>query len=508
MKIQRMLQLALTSFVAQGVSIISQLLVPPLFFRSFAHGVEVYGEWIALSASINYLGTLNYGIQTYANNQMSILYNRGQFEDAKRVQANALRLLLLLVLAFVVIGSLVFYVPVGPWLKLKHVSAQDASLTLYVLIIQMALVMMSSLLTGSYLAVGQLHRGNYWGGGQRLFGVLLLAFGVSLHSSFPTLATIQLLAMIPFIFLIAIDLRRTAPLLLPSLRYGSWGQTTALLKPSGHFGLIAFGGFLTWQGPVIIIQRMLGPTSVALFVLVRVVFQMSRQVLLVASTMISQDITILVGQRSWSSLRRLYELSEKLLLLLIPAVSVGSLLLCPFLFTVWLHKRAFYDPSLCTLMAIVSAVLGIKEHKTQFQSSSNEHESLSIIVLGGYLLMLLVSLPVMQWFGLTGFMVVWIAWEIIQTAFVLRLNSRLFPADTGFSAKPVIRLSLFMVVAFAIAVFPAYQSTKWSLSIDVLVAVGFTGILAGASYFTFGLSELRGLLIAKWQRRFATAISV
>src|ERR1700680_1391026 len=98
MKLGRILQLLLTSFLGQGITVISQLLLPPFFLRFL--GLEVYGEWIALSASVNYLGTLNYGIQTYANNEMTILYNRGDEEGAKTIQASAFRLLLLLFLLF------------------------------------------------------------------------------------------------------------------------------------------------------------------------------------------------------------------------------------------------------------------------------------------------------------------------------------------------------------------------------------------------------------------------
>src|ERR1700739_1176344 len=122
MSLRRILQLVLTSFIGQGVSVITQLLVPPLFLPFYGHGVEVYGEWIALSASINYLGTLNYGVQTYANNQMSILYNRGEIPEAKAVQASALRLFLLLVIFLVIGGIVVFFIPVAGWLRLQHVT--------------------------------------------------------------------------------------------------------------------------------------------------------------------------------------------------------------------------------------------------------------------------------------------------------------------------------------------------------------------------------------------------
>ncbi|MFY9747905.1 MAG: hypothetical protein WAK25_16590, partial [Acidobacteriaceae bacterium] len=83
MSLKRILKLLAAFFTGQGVSIVTQLLVPPFFLHRYAHGVEVYGEWIALTAAVSYLNTLNSGLQTYANNQMAIHYNGGEVEQAK-----------------------------------------------------------------------------------------------------------------------------------------------------------------------------------------------------------------------------------------------------------------------------------------------------------------------------------------------------------------------------------------------------------------------------------------
>jgi O-antigen/teichoic acid export membrane protein len=302
-----------------------------------------------------------------------------------------------------------------------------------------------------------------------------------------------------------VDLKWIAPVLLPSLRYGNWKQVAAILKPSAHFGLIAIGGFLTWQGPVILIQRVLGPSAVALFSLVRVVFQMSRQILSIASATIGQDITILVGQGDYKQLRRLYDLSERIVLFLIPVVSIGSLLLCPVLFAVWLHKRALYSPLLCILMAVVSAVLGIKEHKTQFQSSSNEHEKLAVFIFWGYTSMLMVSVLTMKFYGLIGFMGTWLAWEMVQTWFVLHMNARLFPDGETISTGPIVRLTVFMAVAFGLCIVPAYREASWSLPMVVGSAVGITAVFGIAAYFVFDVDELRELLMVRIRRRLIQA---
>ena len=501
MNIRRIVNLAITNFTGQGVSVISQLLVPPFFLHFYANGIEVYGEWIALSASINYLGTLNYGIQTYANNEMTIQYNRGEVDKAKAVQANAVRLLLLLIGTILAGGIAVLFLPIGKWLNLKHVGSHAASVTLYLLILQLAVAMLFSLMTNSYMMVGKLHRGNHWINGQRLGIVFAMSLAVWLHAPFPVLALTQVTTTVLFMLAVFADIRIHDPILFPSMKHGAWREIGAIIKPSGHFGIIALSGFLTWQGPVLLIQKILGPAAVGVFALVRVVFQMSRQILSVSSYAVSQDITLLVGQRNWAQLRRLYDMSERVVLFLIPLVSITSLLMCPFLFTVWLHKRALYQPLLCILMAITSAVLGIKEHKTQFQSSSNEHETFAKFSLCGYSAMLLVSVFTLKAYGLTGFMVTWITWEIIQTAFVLHLNARLFPEDTNISMAPLRRLTVFMTIAFGLAIWPAYRGAQWPLPVVVAVSFAFAVLLSIPAYFCFGLKDVRAILESRIRRR-------
>jgi O-antigen/teichoic acid export membrane protein len=501
MNLRRILKLLLGSFLSQGVTVASQLVIPPLFLRSF--GLEFYGEWLVLSASVNYLGTLNYGIQTYSNNEMTIRYNSGDIEGAKTIQASAFRLLLGLFVAFGVLGLVVFLLPIQPMLKLRHESSPVAALTLYLLILQFAFNMMFSLLSNSYMVVGKLHRGNYFQSAQRLTMIVGMGVALAFRASFPVLAAVQLGSLFLFFFLILIDVSRIAPVLVPSLQYGSWKQVREILKPSGHFGLIAMAGFLTWQVPSILIQLVLGPATVAVFSLVRTVFQMSRQILSIASATIGQDITLLFGKRDWRQLGRLYDLSERIVLFLIPIVSIGSLLMSPFLFTVWLHKRSVYSPLLCLLMAIVSAVLGIKEHKTQFQSSSNRHEDLSVFILVGYAVMLIVSIGTMHLFGLSGFIVTWLIWEIIQTRFVLGLNHKLFPDEFSISMQPIVRLSIFMTIAFALSAYPAYAEANMSLVWVVICAVGLTSVFGVAAYYVFGVDELRSLLAARFKSRFA-----
>ncbi len=339
MRLGRVLRLVLTILLDRGITVFMQLIVPPFFLRSYVNGIEVYGEWIALSASISYLQTLNYGIQTYANNQVTILYNAGDLQQAKEVQSSALRLLLLVIFLLAALGTVVFAMPIAGLLKLHHVAPRAAELTVYLLIVQMAVSMIFDFLTNCFMAVGLLHRGGYWANAQRFTGVVLMGVALANRAPFPVLVAVQLAPLLIFLLLVLLDIRRTAPRLAPSLRHGSWGKVAAIIRPSVHFGMIAIAGFLTWQGPILLIELVLGSAAAGLFGLVRVVFQMSRHLLALASFAIGQDITLLVGERNWRQLLRLYDLSERLVMFLVPIVSVGTLLMCPLLLAVWLHKR-------------------------------------------------------------------------------------------------------------------------------------------------------------------------
>jgi O-antigen/teichoic acid export membrane protein len=504
MSLKRILKLLAAFLTGQGIGVVSQLLVPPLFLHRYPNGLQVYGEWIALSAAVAYLNTLNYGIQNYSNNQMALHYTSGQIDEARAVQASAFRLLLEVVSILSVLASGIFLLPIARWLRLEHVSATAACWTVFLLVLQLLCNWCFGFVAYSYMVIGQAHRGQNWLNAQRLVAVLAVAALLWNRASFPVLALAQLCTVAVFTILVIIEMRIRVPILLPALHHGSWSKALSLVKPTGYFMLLSVSAFLTWQGPILVIQNILGSTAVAVFALSRIVFSMSRQLLLIFTFAISQDITHLVGQKSWSQLRRLYELSEKVILLLVPSVTVGTLLLSPFLFTVWLHNRDLYQPALCFLMAAISAVMGIKEHKYQFQWSSNRHTSLSKFMLGTYCIMLTLTALLLKPFGLRIFLGIWLVTEIMQLRYILKLNARLFPPEAQISVAPVYRLAGVLVISFAAAVWPCWHSPGWPLVRVVVVAVVYTAILAIISYFAFDLSEVVGVLLSKVRSR-ATA---
>ena len=115
--------------------------------------------------------------------------------------------------------------------------------------------------------------------------------------------------------------------------------------------------------------------------------------------------------------------------------------------------------------------------------------------------MLAISSFAMRAFGLPGFMVTWIVWEILQTAFVVRLNDKLFPPELRVTVAPLIRLSVFMTIAFALTAVPAFREKNWPLWLVVLASLGVVALLGTAAYFVFQMGEIRDIVEGRIRRR-------
>ena len=494
MSLGRISKLFAAQNATQVVSLLAQLVLPPIFLHSY--GVGLYGEWLALSAALGYLSTVNYGIQTYTNMQMTIHYNRGEVEECVQLQSGGVFILLVVFVSLAVLLCGIFLVPLDGWLHLT-LPLREAQTILYLLSLQILIGMVMGFLTGNYMVIGQAHRGTNFSNLNLLVGTAVAALMALWRLPLVWIAAVQLLASVLLTVGIYFDFSRLAPVLRPTLRYWRKASLGRILKPSGHYALLYSSNILGYQLPVIVIQRVLGPVAVVTFSVTRTIYSMSRRLPSLVTNSIGPEVTITYGERNWNKLRQLYELSERLVLLLIPPVSFGAMLFTPFLLAVWLRKGSLYDPWVCLLFGITIAIQSMKEHKYQFQFSTNQVRELSYMTLIAYGAMLVVSIPAMIWFGLPGMVMTWAAAELGQLIYLLQLNRRLFGREVALSYRLVGVLMLFLAVGSAAAVWPVFHLAAMSLPRQAIIASACTLLTLAISYWIFGVDAVRMML---WQR--------
>src|SRR5580698_2374478 len=93
--IQRIFKMFAALGAGIGIALITQFLLPPAFLHYY--GVAKYAEWLVLSATVSYLSTLNFGITTYASNELTMLRKRGDIVGYTELQGSTLALLLVMI---------------------------------------------------------------------------------------------------------------------------------------------------------------------------------------------------------------------------------------------------------------------------------------------------------------------------------------------------------------------------------------------------------------------------
>ncbi len=494
MSLSRIAKLFAAQNLGQLVTILTQLVLPPLFLHSY--GVALYGEWLALSAAIGYLTTFNYGLQTYTNMQMTIHYNRGEVQECRNVQSAGLRILIGTFVFFTLLLLLIFVFPISSWLHLTIPNAQ-AQWTLYLFGMQIVASMLLGFFTGSYMVVGATHRGTNFSNLTQLISMAATVGFVALHARFFWIAGAQLVVTLFAALYLIYDFGKLAPDIRPTIRYWTPGSLGRTLKPSAQYALLYSSNFISYQLPIILMQRILGPAAVVVYSVTRTIYSMSRRVLYLVTNSIGPEVTITFGERNWKKLHRLYDLSERIVLLLVAPITFSSMLLTPLLLRLWLHKPNLYNPAVCMLLGLTVSVLSIKEHKYQFQFSSNQVREVSYMTPVAYLITLLVSIPAMIHFQLIGFLSVWCVSEIAQLFYLLHLNRRLFGDEAVVDQRPVYLLFVLLAIGTALTVWPVYHIASFGYVAQGAIGAATFVVALGVSYWLFKVEEIRLLL---WRR--------
>jgi O-antigen/teichoic acid export membrane protein len=484
-----------------GIYVAVQLFLPPTFIHCY--GVKRYGEWLVLSATASYLGSLNFGITTYASNELTMLRKRGEMSAYRELQGSTLAMLLCMICAGLVAASTVFLMPLTKLLHLSTMTRMDAVVATFFL----GLLTMTNILAGYYtnlfMVVEETHRGTFWSM-MRWSSIALICVPLAIRRvSFPIMALGQFVLALLITLLAIFDLKRRMGHLPLGLRGANWKKVKSTLAPSGMFAMIFAQQFLIFQAPVIILQRILGPEIVVLFSICRTVFSSARQLLQVITTSIAPEITFSFADRDMKKLLNIFHYSEKVVFSLIPIANAGAFLLSPILLQFWLHGPLLFDPLTYGLMALISAAMSMRDHKQFFQFSTNTHKRLSIIVFFGNLLMIGFSIPFTVKFGLNGFMFVWLTSEVSQMCLIYHENKKLFQNDPSINFIPVLKLWFVMLLSVPVCAELVRFERRRSLGVVGLVAVAGMLMLIAESYFVFGLKDVLDLFRKRFQRKVA-----
>jgi O-antigen/teichoic acid export membrane protein len=475
-------------FTGMGLTVVTQLLLPPAFLHFY--GVNRYGEWLVLSGTLGYLTTLNFGVSTYASNELTMLHKRGEADKYRELQGSTLALSLGMVCIGVLLSALVFVIPIAKLLHLSTMSETEVALTAFFLGLETMVAIIAGYYGSLFMVIEEAHRGLTWGN-IRFFGGTVAAVGLAaFRVKFSTIAMGQFLFVLVLMLFSVFDLKRRMGGLPLGLQGANWKTAKSTLAPSGMFGMIFAQQFLIFQAPLIMLQWIVGPSVVVIFSTSRTILSTARQVLGKITSAIAPEITFSYAHQNMKRLLNIFHYSEKVVFAGIPIANLGAFLFAPVLLQIWLRRPSMFDTYTYGLMALISGAMSMRDHKQYFQFSTNKHKRLSIIVFFGNLLMIALSIPFTIKLGLNGFLYIWLLSELGQMALIYFENKKLFSFDPSISMMPVLKLGAVMAVSLPIcAAMLAWARPRSLVTVSVVAIAGIVGLTI-ESYLVFGLRDV------------------
>jgi O-antigen/teichoic acid export membrane protein len=298
-RVMRSLAAVLSSKI---LATVAGLILVPLHLAYWSSGL--YGEWLALSAVVGYLATLDLGMNMGAVNRLTQAYARADADDYRRAQRTALTFYLGVALAATVLLAVVARTaPLREWLGLVELRSEDAAWTLWVLGCVVVWSMVGGFVSAAYRSTGKFATSQWIENGQRLIVLAGTVIALVLGGGPVALAWLQLGVVVAVTLLVVWRLRRRHPGLVPSV--GGWdgAMLRTLLAPSLFFVLVIAANAIALQGSVILVSTTLGGVAVAVFVTSRTLANVVRQLVNTLVISVWPEITRLDARGEVGELR-------------------------------------------------------------------------------------------------------------------------------------------------------------------------------------------------------------
>ncbi|MDW1821130.1 hypothetical protein R7Z10_12120 [Vibrio sp. Vb1018] len=369
----------LANIYAQVVSLIYLVLTVPLYL-SFWH-IELYGEWLVLSALPSYIALSNMGLMNVAQNKMTIAMSKGDLACAK----TSLHTVWTAQLGIsIIVGSLILLLvnvlDLASILKLKYISEDDARFVFCELAVFALLNLQVGIFGGIYRAVGKNSRGVVIINTIRLFSIVsvacLLILGIK---NVTNISAVMVLSYIVGILFISYDSAKIAP----NLRPGFKAFDISSLKESINLGLAfmayPLGRAITNQGMLLFTNAYVGSASVVILTSLRSLVNMAFQISNLIHLSTWPEYSRLHGEKNLDGLRKLFKFSTSIGILFGVSTATFLLMFGPNLIELWTRGEVLVERDLLLLFIISIVFNSIWYTSSTIFNATNNHASISKI---------------------------------------------------------------------------------------------------------------------------------
>jgi len=352
-RLSRVTKGTLANVLGQVLNVVAQLAQVPILLSYW--GNQAYGEWLALSAMVAYLSTLDLGMQTYVVNRLNQFHALDQMSEYTRVLHTGLLLNVVLpLIGFTVALPILLMAPLSQWLQLKETSPSTAALVAVLLSLQMVYSIGYGMVLGIYRTIDRYPRGQMVAN-LRLLMNLLVTVGVAMAGGrLPALAGAQLAVLVITSIFVWVDVSRLRSDVHLGLSQADWRLGLQYLGPSLAFLALQLVSALGVHGSALLVSGMFGAAALVTFASLRTLSNVIRQATNSIQLAMWPEFTSLDARAEIPALRALYLLATKLIMTVTICAGVFLVIAGDRVVDFWTHGRVVYDSALMLALVVLA----------------------------------------------------------------------------------------------------------------------------------------------------------
>jgi len=376
---------------------------------------------------------LDFGMQMYVINRLNQQYSVGKLGEYNKTLQSALSMLILVSISALLLFALgIFSLPFNKWFNFSLMDRDIAAFVAVLLAVQLILKIPQGLIVGVYRTFGEYPRQTVitalqlaavWG----LTAVVLVLRGGPVH-----VAMVQLVPFLGTTAFVLYDLRRRHPEVQIGIRERDWRLVRTFLVPSFLFLLIQLSMALTLQGTTLVVASFIGPSAVAMFVVIRTIPNLIRQIVGTLNNALWPELTRLEARGQYAPLRSAHRSLVKLSF----ALSVSAAIVLHFVgadvIQRWTLGRIGFDQMLLDVFLLYFVFQTPWLVSSYFPSAFNKHRMLAFHYVVNGALGLALAVILVRPFEIVGVVLgLWIADVLVCGWFVPYETCRMLGEHVG-----------------------------------------------------------------------------
>ncbi len=411
---QRLVRGIGANLYGQLVVVIVQLGGVPILLHAW--GIQLYGEWLILSAIPSYMAMTDLGFALSAGNDMTTKVARQDLPAALAVFQSISLLIsltssIMLILALTIIALL----PIGSWLHSSNLSVLDIKLILMVLSADVLLKLFDGINHAGFRANGEyaLHT-TITNTTPLLQQIVVWSLALTGHGPLSAAAGLFLvrIVVVPATYQLLLKRHRWLQF---GFRHAQFAELRRLSGPALGNLAIPLSQALSIQGMVLVIASSLGPIAVVMFSTLRTMTRMTLQLVAAISNAAEPEFAGLDLETTKDPLISLYSQTIRISLWIAGLAVIGLAFFGREILSLWTHGRVVMNTGLFfwLLATVISQALWYGA--LSMLKSRNRHMKAAVVQLITSLCCLLLA------FGLLHF-----THDIIYAGFALFISDAAF----------------------------------------------------------------------------------